>query len=255
MKKNILLIGKFNSVSKDLQSYLAEYVNVQICPDNYQRGKSILSMYEPELILISLTDLSGEISGIFEEIKTKYSHIPVICIGNKAEQQEYMECIQGGQFQMLTRPVSNQTVLRHIQKKLGIYEGVKIENEKKPNNGKKHILLVDDNAVQLRAYRGLLKEKYDVSMATSAMEAMVIIGKNCPDLIFLDYDMPVCDGKEAFEALQKMEMAKEIPVVFLTGIDDAEHIQAVLKLKPAGYLLKPVEQKRIFDVIHELLGS
>ena len=169
------------------------------------------------------------------------------------EQEEYAEDIQGAQFQMLTRPVSNQTILRHIQKKLGIYHGVKIENQV-VNTGKKHILLVDDNAVQLRALRGLLKDKYDVSMATSAMEAMVIIGKKAPDLIFLDYDMPVLDGKEAFEALKNMEMAKEIPVVFLTGIDDAEHIQAVLRLKPAGYLLKPVEQKRIFDVIYELLG-
>ena len=69
MKKTILLIGKFNSVSRDMQSFLADHVNIQICPDNYQRGKSILSMYQPELILISLTDLDREISQLFGEIK------------------------------------------------------------------------------------------------------------------------------------------------------------------------------------------
>jgi len=119
----------------------------------------------------------------------------------------------------------------------------------------KHILLIDDNALQLRALRGILKEEYHVSMATSAMEAMEIIRKDCPDLIFLDYDMPVCDGRMTLEMIRNTEEAKDTPVVFLTGVDDKEHINAVLKLKPAGYLLKPAKQKRIFDIIHELLGD
>lgn len=46
---------------------------------------------------------------------------------------------------------------------------------------------------------------------------------------------------------------KNIPVVFLTGVADREHITAVLELKPEGYLLKPIEQQRLLDTIEKVL--
>lgn len=74
-----------------------------------------------------------------------------------------------------------------------------------------------------------------------------------PDLIFLDYDMPEGDGKETFEQIKQMEQAKDVPVVFLTSIRDKKRIEEVLSLKPAGYVLKPAEQSRIFETLEELL--
>ena len=47
---------------------------------------------------------------------------------------------------------------------------------------------------------------------------------------------------------------KDIPVVFLTGVSDKEHIEAVLELKPAGYLLKPANADRIYNIIEKVLG-
>ncbi len=120
---------------------------------------------------------------------------------------------------------------------------------------KKLILLVDDNAVQLRVLREILKEQYDVQMATSGMKALMMIAKRLPDLIILDYDMPVCDGKMTLEMIRDVEEAKDIPVVFLTGIHDKEHIQAVLDLHPAGYLLKPAKKETLFETIEKILGE
>lgn len=53
---------------------------------------------------------------------------------------------------------------------------------------------------------------------------------------------------------QKDKRYCDIPVVFLTGVKEKEKIQAVLGLIPAGYLLKPVEQSKLMQVLKEQIG-
>ena len=54
------------------------------------------------------------------------------------------------------------------------------------------------------------------------------------------------------EMIRKMEYAKDIPVVFLTGVQDRQHIAEVLQLKPAAYLLKPANADTIYDTIDKI---
>ena len=124
---------------------------------------------------------------------------------------------------------------------------------KKVIGKRKCILLIDDSAVQLRALNEMLKEQYDVMMATSCIKALAIIGQRLPDLIFLDYDMPVYDGKMTLKMIRQIEEAKDIPVIFLTGLNDTEHIRSVLDMHPAGYLIKPASKKVIFEMLDKNL--
>ena len=82
-------------------------------------------------------------------------------------------------------------------------------------------------------------------------EALEMIEKRVPDIIFLDYEMPEQDGKETLEKIRAMEKAKDVPVVFLTGVGDKPHIEAVLELKPAGYLLKPASKEMIYEMLEK----
>lgn len=115
------------------------------------------------------------------------------------------------------------------------------------------ILIIDDDPIQLRTMNEFLAANYDVQLATSAMRALTLIGKRVPDMIFLDYDMPMCDGKMTLQMIREVEEAKNIPVVFLTGVQDRSHINAVLAMRPAGYLLKPVPREVICDTIQTVL--
>jgi len=76
-----------------------------------------------------------------------------------------------------------------------------------------------------------------------------------PDVILLDYEMPMCDGKMTLQMIRELEEAKDIPVVFLTGVSEKEHIKAVLGLHPAGYLLKPASAEVIFETLNKILGE
>ena len=143
-----------------------------------------------------------------------------------------------------------------VCRRLGLEEG-KVEQaalqENRDNGGKKRILVVDDNGTALRTIKAMLEDTYEVAMAISGAQAMTSIGKKRPDLILLDYEMPVCDGKMTLEMIRADADLTSIPVVFLTAINDRENIEAVLKLKPAGYFLKPPVKERLLQEIQKIL--
>lgn len=114
---------------------------------------------------------------------------------------------------------------------------------------------MDDNGTALRTMKAMLEDRYDVALAVSGAQAMTSIGKQRPDLILLDYEMPVCDGRMTLEMIRADEEMKDIPVVFLTAINDRANIEAVLKLKPAGYFLKPPVKDHLLGEIEKILHA
>ncbi len=120
---------------------------------------------------------------------------------------------------------------------------------------KKKILVVDDNATTLRGIKQTLEKDYEVILANSGAKAIAQISRQKPDLILLDYEMPVCDGKQTFEMIKDDEEMADIPVIFLTGVNDKAHIHAVLKMMPAGYILKPYEPDKLLASIEKVLSE
>lgn len=122
-------------------------------------------------------------------------------------------------------------------------------------NQKKKIMIVDDSALLLRNMKSMLEKNYDICLAKSGEQALKTIPKECPDLIFLDYEMEGMDGRTTLEAMKKDEDMKWIPVVFLTSVSDRKSIYDVMKSKPDGYILKPPDKERIFEMIETILGG
>ena len=97
------------------------------------------------------------------------------------------------------------------------------------NANRKHtVLLVDDDPVCLRNMTNWLKNFYHVSVAKSGAACISFLGKNKPDLILLDYEMPVCDGLQTLEMIRNEADYAEIPVIFLTGVSDMDKVKEVL---------------------------
>ena len=115
---------------------------------------------------------------------------------------------------------------------------------------KKKILVVDDSEVVRRAMRDLLGKDYAVEAAKSGIAAIKCMTLGRPDLVLLDYEMPICDGSVVLEMMRSEEEFADIPVYFLTGNVSKESVQKVIPLKPMGYLvktLKPEEIKKNID--------
>lgn len=108
-------------------------------------------------------------------------------------------------------------------------------------NGRRKILAIDDSPVVLRNLKLLLKDEYDVILATGGEMGIKRALEEQPDIILLDYEMPEMDGNETFEQLSEYEETMLIPVVFLTSVHDEKRVREVMKLCPAAYVLKPIE--------------
>ena len=106
---------------------------------------------------------------------------------------------------------------------------------------KPSILVVDDTPANLTLMTGLLQDDYQVRAATSGEKALKIaFSDNPPDLILLDIMMPEMDGHEVCRRLKADEKAREIPVIFLTAMSEAEDEEKGLKLGAVDYITKPV---------------
>lgn len=275
--RKVILIGRFNTILHEINDELIQYFSVQMCVNNPDMVKGMLKLNKPNLVILSLNGLDMEGKQILGELKTKYAYTPVICIGTKAEQSDFSAYINTTQFKVLTRPLSNDLVVKAACELLGVtYEGSKqdvlqiLDDLQEPEDeippvimpkvqeaksDRKSVLLVDDDKVMLRTLSSALSERYDVRVANSGMSALTLIGKSVPDIIFLDYEMPMCDGKMTMQMMREVDEAKDIPIIFLTGYRDAEHIKEVIGLKPAGYLVKPPNLDTIFQTIENVLAK
>lgn len=124
------------------------------------------------------------------------------------------------------------------------------ENEEQEKRRHK-ILVVDDSEFILGRMRQLLSGKYDILESDSSISAIRMIALNRPDLVLLDYEMPICDGKQALEMIRSDKAIADIPVMFLTGRSDKESVKNVKALKPEGYLLKTMPDDFIKKTVED----
>lgn len=119
---------------------------------------------------------------------------------------------------------------------------------------KGHILIVDDDKNMLKMLRMFLADDYTVTMVDSGKLALEAVIKKTPDLILLDYMMPLFDGPHVLEIIRKREESKNVPVLFLTSVTEREKILECLSLNPQGYLVKPVSREELLQRVDEVLN-
>lgn len=103
------------------------------------------------------------------------------------------------------------------------------------------ILCVDDDINMLNTLEDMLiTTGYSVSLAKSGKQAVDYIKKGISfQLVLLDVDMPEMDGYETIKAIKSLDQAKEIPVIFLTALDEPDFEIKGLEYGAADYITKP----------------
>lgn len=114
------------------------------------------------------------------------------------------------------------------------------------------ILAVDDDSVIRIHVKSSLKTDYQVVPMGTAKEALSFLGNNDVDLIILDIDMPEISGFEMYEAIKKNSKTKNIPIIFLTGVEDEEILEKVKSLNE-DYIEKPISTDALQTHVKKLL--
>jgi len=103
------------------------------------------------------------------------------------------------------------------------------------------VLIVDDSPEALGFLTEALEQSgFSVLIATSGASALNIVGRITPDIILLDAVMPGMDGFETCIRLKADPAASPVPVVFMTGLTETEHVVRALEAGGVDYLTKPI---------------
>lgn len=153
------------------------------------------------------------------------------------------------QEQMIGDMVSTDELASHLKNKAPKEELPKTVIRK--HEGKRRLLLVDDDGMTLKSLMFLLGEQYEVDIANSSQHAFAACRNSRPDLILLDYEMPGLDGRATLRLLRANPDTKDIPVMILTGVTDKDRVQAILNMHPDAYLLKTLGKSLLIKKIDE----
>ncbi len=241
---NILVIREGK---KYLTSSLLDYIK------NY--GYNIIEL-EPELKTIShMQEAAAIIMIIVESTMAEKSQalvylrdmaiekdIPIFLLGYPIDIEGIRNIITAEAIQEeIFRPFDVKEIAAHIDSFI----------EAQENTEKKKILVVDDSGVMLRNVKNLLGDKYQVILANSGAMAVKYLSLDKPDLVLLDYEMPVINGKQVLEIVRTEQDFSGVPVIFLTGKNDRNTIMDVMGLKPEGYLLKSMSSESFVQAIDD----
>ncbi len=124
-------------------------------------------------------------------------------------------------------------------------------------NEKKKILMVDDDEVHLEIAEALLEGEYEIFKATSGFETLEFLNKNLfiPDLILLDIIMIEMNGWEVFKKIREIAEYKDVPIAFLTSVNEEGEKRKALALGAAEYITKPYDAEYLQNTIREILKN
>ena len=115
---------------------------------------------------------------------------------------------------------------------------------------KNKCLIVDDEKY-FTMYLKILLEKsgFEVTDCFNAKDALEVLKNESFEFILCDIQMPVMDGFDFLYEIKKEDKTKQIPVVFVSNMDDHKYIEKAFKLGASGYIKKPFLKHHVFKVL------
>ena len=117
------------------------------------------------------------------------------------------------------------------------------------------ILIVDDVKANVDILVEALRGEYKLAVALDGASALRQIEKNPPDLVLLDIVMPDLDGYEVCRRLRADEGTRELPVIFLSSLEDVKNKAQGFEVGGNDYLTKPFEVLEIKARVRSLLKA
>lgn len=241
---NILVVSK-------TRSYLVMSVEEQLKKLEY-------NMIEVEAKIEAISAVKKDIVAIlmYVEPELNEDRTALVFLRDKAVEEDIPFFVMGdcNDIDDIRDVIPTHIMQKEFPRPIDVKDVVVSVDEYVQNHGKhtkKKVLVVDDSGAMLRNVKGWLEDRYQVILANSGAMAIKYLALNRPDLVLLDYEMPVINGKQVLEMIRTETEFSDIPVIFLTSKNDRESITQVMGLKPEGYLLKTMKPEDIVRTIDE----
>ena len=116
----------------------------------------------------------------------------------------------------------------------------------------KTILVVEDNTLNMKLVRGLIKiGKYRMIEAIDAESGIELIREQRPDLVLMDIQLPGMDGLSATKIIKEDPELKDIPIVALTSYAMQGDKEKALAAGCTGYIAKPIDTRKFLETVSQ----
>lgn len=117
------------------------------------------------------------------------------------------------------------------------------------------ILVVDDEPNNLKLIQQILKDHYQLLFAINGKLAVEAAIQHLPDLILLDIMMPEMSGFEVCEKLKKHPETEDIPIIFISAMEEVEKQSLPFQLGEVKFISKPISVSSLQENISSILDT
>lgn len=244
---NVLIIDDDIQTLETLSLYLEESARVSTVTG----GRQALDFVRQNPVDIILLDVEMPIMDGFRTLEhlrqmEECINVPVILITGKRDKLTVLNSSMMGVDGYLAKPVSKEALTQKI---------AEVYQTKEKSENRKTLLLIDDDMSYLKHLNNLLQDSYNIIMINSAKLALNYLLKHTPDVIILDYQMPLYNGANVMNMIQRNFLGKQIPIILLSGTLNREILQECYTYNPAAYLAKPVTKEVLVENIEQALAQ
>jgi two-component system cell cycle response regulator len=265
-KKKILIVDDDQTNRRLLEKMLsAERFDVIFAKDG-QEGMDKVYEESPDVILLDVMMPKKDGFTVARELKKDLSvkNIPIILITALDGSDNRITGLEAGAEEFLTKPVKKVELIARIRSMLKLKEyreqlsirkqtealftqdahketSKTLELDRAP-----HVLLVEDNEIDRNIIlKALLNEPLRMETVKNGVEAICSIQNGGVDLILLDILLPDINGFEICKRIKTMDMAKDIPIIVITCLDDMDSKITGFNLGADDFLVKPIETREL----------
>ena len=245
MLPRVLIIDDDSQYADTMGLFLQDHARVHIV----NGGRSALDYVQQFPVDVILLDVEMPIMDGFvtlEQLRKIEAciNVPVIMITGRHDRATILSSSAMGIDGYLVKPVDQDTLIKKVTE---AYENKKIVKNKPT------VLMIDDDMSYLKQMHNLIKDTYNVIMINSAKLAISYMSNHTPDVIILDYQMPLYNGANMLNIFQRSNRQRNIPVIILSGTLNRKALESCFPYNPFAFLAKPVEKELLIQNIEAAL--
>ena len=256
-RKKIFLIDDTEFSLVRTKQYLKDYFTVYTL-DSAVKMFELLDKVMPDLILLDINMPGMDGYEALSKLKTdkRYSGIPVIFLSAKEDEDSIIKGFDLGAVDHVIKPYTPKDLLDRISINLNpVKNQDELQMDTDKNVSKPSILAVDDSPSMLRSIHYALHLKYKVNTLQKPENLEKNLGHLKPDLILLDYNMPVINGIELARMIRSYPDFKKTPIIFLSAENYHDFVKDAQSLGISSFVLKPINPRKLREAIAKCLAK
>lgn len=216
-------------------------VQVEVALDIIQ-ARAKTSQTLPDVVLLDLSFSNSDPEGLvfLEELKTKFSELPMLVLSEEDDFNVCLEVARHGNFICLVKSMQPSKILEVIRDVLP-----------KDNSRKIKVLAVDDDPLILETLKRFLNPKgFQVISLQDSREFWQTLSQILPDIVLLDLEMPHINGIELCQVIRNDVHWNSLPILFLTSHRDPQVVNRLYQAGADDYLSKPFTEPELLTRIY-----